>query len=997
MSSTLSIHRFRLFAVCAVLVAFIIAVSSTSRFVRGSLLDDHVLTIADTNRDGVFSVGEMRRALTNMIRAFATNDLAYDLNGSGTVDRADLTLLIRSIRAFLTAVCPNATIEPGEQCDDGNATNNDSCTNLCKISVATNADSTCKKQDQYFESTHGGCHNLATNITWSSLQTNVQNQQAALTLCENLTSNGFTDWSLPTAIQITDVALRYAPEYFDFKTNQLFWSSSLSSGSGVIANLSNTSQFIGNRFASYPVVCIRSLACGNEVQEGTEECDDGNDVDTDACTNACRLSFCGDGFEQEGEECDDGNDVDTDACTTECRDPVCSDGFTQRPEQCDDANQNTGDGCTPICSVETGFSCTGSPSRCTRNPICGNRVVEQGEQCDSTSGCSTITCQFLIGCGNGALANTEQCDDGNEANDDGCSNQCVVENAPDGLSLAWTLEPAIPTSVREFATTSALGKMWVIGGYNPAGGLSDKVYATSDGKTWTPMGNLPYAVYAASAIEWNGELWVVGGTTCGSQASCHIHRTLHTTDGISWLEGPALPASLNVYKHSLYILGGKLFISTQTIHSLASATSSWQAAGSAYGSSTVSFLGRAWMLNGRSVVSAEGATGWQQMSILPAWLTTQSFVVSPGMLVVHGKYLLAIGNSPSLGATVQQPNCFKTVLSSIDGIHWGTSFVSPCWQPMRDHTILSFKQRLWMFGEVFDSGKLYSTDVQGSFLICGNGSKEGDEECDDGDDLNTNACTNRCRLAACRDGFTQGAEQCDDGNDVDADACSNSCMLPVSGNTCLHSGLDAYWKFDETGGTRIAAFGNFPLTETSGPIGSTAGIIGQATAGPQAHILRNTNSVITNANRSFTIAQWMKLQNIGSAITSYATVGTNQAFSWYIGYATSSMKRFYFNVGNTRVIANNFGQIGTGQWYFVVGTYDAATHTMKLSVNGGTPNTAIQSGAIPSGAGVFTTANGGGDYFDETGIWGRVLTQAEIQGLYRNGAGLDFSQFGTCN
>jgi cysteine-rich repeat protein len=50
-----------------------------------------------------------------------------------------------------------------------------------------------------------------------------------------------------------------------------------------------------------------------------ELCDDGNDIDTDACTNACEPATCGDGIVHEGvEECDDGNQVDGDGCF-ECK------------------------------------------------------------------------------------------------------------------------------------------------------------------------------------------------------------------------------------------------------------------------------------------------------------------------------------------------------------------------------------------------------------------------------------------------------------------------------------------------------------------------------------------------------------------------------------------------------------------------------------------------------------------------------------------------------
>ena len=64
---------------------------------------------------------------------------------------------------------------------------------------------------------------------------------------------------------------------------------------------------------------------------------------------------------------------------------------------CDDLNSIETDGCTNYCKVETGWSCSGSPSVCT-----------------------TI-------CGDGLRVGTEACDDGNTVSGDGCSSSCVVE------------------------------------------------------------------------------------------------------------------------------------------------------------------------------------------------------------------------------------------------------------------------------------------------------------------------------------------------------------------------------------------------------------------------------------------------------------------------------------------------------------------------------------------------------------------------------------------
>ncbi|MCB9739189.1 MAG: DUF4215 domain-containing protein [Deltaproteobacteria bacterium] len=66
-------------------------------------------------------------------------------------------------------------------------------------------------------------------------------------------------------------------------------------------------------------VVTKSL-CGNLVTNGDEECDDGNQTDTDACTNACKKNVCGDGIVHAGvEECDDGNKDDADACSNLCK------------------------------------------------------------------------------------------------------------------------------------------------------------------------------------------------------------------------------------------------------------------------------------------------------------------------------------------------------------------------------------------------------------------------------------------------------------------------------------------------------------------------------------------------------------------------------------------------------------------------------------------------------------------------------------------------------
>jgi cysteine-rich repeat protein len=78
------------------------------------------------------------------------------------------------------------------------------------------------------------------------------------------------------------------------------------------------------------------VTCGNGITDDdiagegieNEECDDGNTINTDGCTNLCKLPTCGDGIVQPSldEDCDDGNSDNTDSCTNDCLWNDCGDG-----------------------------------------------------------------------------------------------------------------------------------------------------------------------------------------------------------------------------------------------------------------------------------------------------------------------------------------------------------------------------------------------------------------------------------------------------------------------------------------------------------------------------------------------------------------------------------------------------------------------------------------------------------------------------------------------
>jgi fibro-slime domain-containing protein len=226
-------------------------------------------------------------------------------------------------------------------------------------------------------------------------------------------------------------------------------------------------------------------ACGDgEINQDTEECDDGNSLPGDGCSGICQVEpyykcptpgmpceltiACGDGVVDPGEFCDDGNTEDGDGCSADCemQDPNyvcpdpgkpcqllydCGDGRVNGTEQCDDGNKKSGDGCSSKCKKEDGYVCTRPGMPCVLDQYCGDGIVQAslGEDCDdgnkdSGDGCSSICkvdpyfecdnsmpskCTSTIVCGDGVRDPGEVCDDGNTMDGDGCSADCKTQDA----------------------------------------------------------------------------------------------------------------------------------------------------------------------------------------------------------------------------------------------------------------------------------------------------------------------------------------------------------------------------------------------------------------------------------------------------------------------------------------------------------------------------------------------------------------------------------------
>ena len=175
---------------------------------------------------------------------------------------------------------------------------------------------------------------------------------------------------------------------------------------------------MGNALKLFGIV-LALTACGGGTMPGTDGGADGG-------------GGCGPG--SEGMPCGTGG-----TCRGgECVEPRCGDSIVQDPEQCDDGNDVAFDGCENNCV----FTCSAASDCLDGNPCNGledcpldRHVCAPGTPPGVGSTCTTAditdgvcnaseTC-VPVGCGNGTVDGTEQCDDGNTTAGDGCEPDCT--------------------------------------------------------------------------------------------------------------------------------------------------------------------------------------------------------------------------------------------------------------------------------------------------------------------------------------------------------------------------------------------------------------------------------------------------------------------------------------------------------------------------------------------------------------------------------------------
>jgi hypothetical protein len=230
----------------------------------------------------------------------------------------------------------------------------------------------------------------------------------------------------------------------------------------------------------------------------------------------------------------------------------------------------------------------------------------------------------------------------------------------------------------------------------------------------------------------------------------------------------------------------------------------------------------------------------------------------------------------------------------------------------------------------------------------------------------------------------------------------NILFIPSSGSPLLND-LAAYWKLDETSGTRFDSTANSNDLTDNNTVGSGTGKIGNAAqfvAANSEYLDLSSASGLLAGTGGVTVAAWVKpdvvnqTQQIaglwdGSTSTDQYRIGSLSTGEYFVQVRDNS---------GTTALTTIAGSAVSGAWRLVFGWYDATAQTINLQVFDGStnPTSSLSFTAtlnVPSSP-LFNVAKGGAVYYDglidELGSWQRVLTLTERTQLWNSGSGLTY-------
>lgn len=409
---------------------------------------------------------------------------------------------------------------------------------------------------------------------------------------------------------------------------------------------------------------------------------------------------------------------------------TCGNGRVEGSEQCDDGNLQPGDGCDAQCRKES----------------CGNGRKDAGEECDPPvpNQCTSNCKLFGSRCGDGTVQadDGEQCDDGNDTANDGCTD-CRLD-CGDGTINAAAGEQCEP----EYSTHCSDDCRWL-----PTCGDGD--VQTEAGEECDPS----------------------NGVTC---VDCKL-VTPPSCDGAAGCGGAAggcVPdADASLVQNGAFTTDA----------------SGWAPAGSVIGVSVLHDGSPAPMALEEAFASGPVRAEAGVYQCVPV-RGGQSYAL-------RAMYRLAANAPDGVGASVvgllyRGTQCAGTYLKAFQGplgtasdwtpysYQFDTSALADDGGAARLLLRLDVVRPANVDGSVVDWDTVSLTE-EGPH--CGDCHLDAGETCDDGNLLAGDGCGSDCQLERCGDGVRQASEQCDDGNSsfgAAGDGCTPSCQTATSCDTC---------------------------------------------------------------------------------------------------------------------------------------------------------------------------------------------------------------------
>jgi len=229
----------------------------------------------------------------------------------------------------------------------------------------------------------------------------------------------------------------------------------------------------------------------------------------------------------------------------------------------------------------------------------------------------------------------------------------------------------------------------------------------------------------------------------------------------------------------------------------------------------------------------------------------------------------------------------------------------------------------------------------------------------------------------------------------------------------LIDNLNAYWKLEETSGTRYDETANNNDLTDYNTVGYAAGIIGngadfEQTASESLYIADNASLSITG---SMTLSCWVNLESSAARHDLMSKFkDTSGGYSWILRLIQTSGTNYdiyWDNSSNGTSLANSKTTTTTsfsnGTWYHISMVYTSGVGAnIIFYVNGSkvgntvsTANTSIYNSAAKFILSGNEASSGNPQTFmdgvlDEVGVWSRALTSTEITSLYNSGDGLTY-------